>query len=263
MKTIPAYKFTALFNAIAPFRCGLSGILLAIFCMGLAWGATTASSPTTPHFPASRQLQYEVIGRSKGFPYRAQARLDWKNEGQRYQAQMTMTAFLLGSRVQTSTGQLLSTGLQPTHFVDQARQKREVIFDRRAQQATDVSKALTVTATADVQDKLSILLQLGWQLSRHSSATVASDSQWTWQVMGPHGVEEWVFEWRGIETIQLQNGTLDTWHLQRRGATPHEVSLQVWLAPELDWLPVRLVLQQATGDQVEQTLQMLPPHHPR
>ena len=80
--------------------------------------------------PASARLKYDVKGEVKGFPYHVNGDLLWVQDGKTYDARMEISHFLLGSRVQTSTGQLTSHGLEPTRFGDKVKSEVAAHFDR-------------------------------------------------------------------------------------------------------------------------------------
>ena len=70
--------------------------------------------------------------------------------------------------------------------------------------------------------------------------------------------EHWTFEVIGREALNLPAGTHQAWHVQRAIRDTEDTRLSVWLAPDLQHLPVRLVLRYPNGDQVEQLLRRRP-----
>jgi hypothetical protein len=90
---------------------------------------TQGLPPARP--PASARLEYNVSGQSRGMNYQATGTLDWQHDGVAYQAQMRVSAFMIGSRTQRSAGQLHATGLHPDRFTDISRRERETRFDER------------------------------------------------------------------------------------------------------------------------------------
>ncbi len=185
--------------------------------------------------------------------FSATAMLDWNHDGQNYQAMMEISAFLVGSRSQTSSGLLGPEGLKPERFVDRARRERETRFDHAAGLVRHGAGGTDLPMPAGTQDKLSVFLQLALRLGQLASQPEPGD-QWTVPVAATRAIENWTFDWRGTEELELPAGRLLTWHLQRKPQQAGEVGIELWLAPELGHLPVRLRLVQDNGDNIEQRL---------
>lgn len=214
--------------------------------------------PSTATLPSSTvRLTYTVSGSAKGFHFSANATLLWQPHGQRYTARTEMTAFLLGTRSQTSTGTLGPAGLRPERFVDKARQERAITFDRTQNLVRLEGTELTAPMPEQVQDKLSVMLQMSALLAALPNPPQPGDS-WTLPVAGSPGVENWVFRYEGSETLALPAGPLPTWRLQRSAERPNDPSTTLWFAPTLHHLPVRTLLEQNNGDRVDQQLSALP-----
>lgn len=199
------------------------------------------------------RLVYELRGQSKGLNYSADAVLDWRHDGRNYQAVMEVSAFLIGSRSQTSSGRLDSEGLVPERFVDRSRRERITQFDHEAGLVRNVPGGSVQAMPAGTQDRLSVFIQLAIQLSGLEQAPGPGDG-WTLPVAATRAIEDWTFDWLGSEELTLPAGRLQTWHLERHPQQPGDVRVEVWLAPELGHMPARLLLQQANGDNMDQSL---------
>src|SRR3990167_2845433 len=78
----------------------------------LATGAETgAPHPPAVRIPAPVRLGFDVTGQAKGFQYSARAELLWQHDGQQYQARQEISVLFLGSRSQTSLGEITPPGL--------------------------------------------------------------------------------------------------------------------------------------------------------
>ena len=115
--------------------------------------------------PPSAQLQFQAKGSAKGFQYSAKAQLTFKTDGQRYQAEQQVSAFLMGSRSQTSSGQITPYGLAPERFVDKARKERSAELDTAGSRIRYSDGDEPQAISAGVQDRLSIFLQLSSMVS--------------------------------------------------------------------------------------------------
>ena len=201
--------------------------------------------------PTSARLEYDVVGEVKGFPYSADSELLWKQDGQQYSAKLEIKVFLLGSRSQTSNGSIDGGGLEPTRFLDKARSELAAHFERDKGIIVFSSNAPSATLLAGAQDRLSVVLQLGALLAgaptRYPSGTTIA-----LQVVGPRDAEDWQFTVGETETLKLPGGSVTGVKLSRHPRSAYDQKLDLWLAPSMGYLPVRLRMSQDNGDYVDQ-----------
>ena len=199
------------------------------------------------------KLRYLVTGESKRLPYSASGELVWQHEGSRYSASLEIGAFLIGSRRQTSQGQLTSQGLQPERFGDKSRSEQAAHFEH------DKGKVIFSANTPDAallpgaQDRLSLLLQLGAMLAGEPQryppgATISV------QTVSAREADQWQFMVDEPESLSLPAGSMSAIKLTRNPRRQYDVKVELWLAPHLNHLPVRVKLTQANGDFVDQIL---------
>jgi hypothetical protein len=212
--------------------------------------------PTAFKAPGSALLKYSVQGKVKQFNYFASGELLWKNEGERYDARLEISAFLLGSRVQTSSGALGNEGLMPTRFGDKNRSELAAHFQRDKGLISFSANTPDVPLLKGAQDRLSIVLQL--------SALLAADPErfpvgtmLSFQTVSQREAEVWQFVVEKPETIELPFGNLATLKLNRKPRREFDQQIEIWFAPELGYLPARLRITNANGDQVDQLLRSL------
>lgn len=199
------------------------------------------------------ELKFNATGSVKRFHYSANASLQWQTDGKRYQARQEVSAFLIGSRAQTSTGRVDLNGLVPQRFGDKTRSERVAQFDATPNRV-DFSNGNTSPVTPGVQDRLSIFIQLASMFAaaperyppgtaiRVNTASATSTALWTFVVDGP-------------EKLDLPEGQRETIRLTRKQLSGDDQKAQLWLAPELNYLPVRIHLSQPDGDFVDLSLQ--------
>jgi hypothetical protein len=202
-------------------------------------------------------LMYEVTGRVKGINYNASGSLDWENQGDRYEAHMVVRALFVGSREQTSVGAVTSTGLVPERFGDKSRSERAAHFDHPNQRIRFSNNAPDAAWIAGGQDRLSVFMQLASLLQAQPEA-YPPGSIVSLQVAGPGDAEIWRFELGAEETLALPAGQLKARHIKRAPRKPFDTQTELWLAPQLNHLPVRIRITQHNGDHVEQALRYLP-----
>ncbi len=214
-----------------------------------------ASPPAPPiGLPASVRLRYLMGGESKGLVYHARAELLWQQNGARYDARMEVSAFLIGSRVQTSEGAIGPAGLEPERFADKARREQAAHFDRAGKRIVFSSNAPEVPLPPGAQDRLGVFLQLAAQLAgdplRYPRGTAISIP-----TVGARDLGEWTFVVGPEETLQLPIGPQAAIKLDRAPRKEYDTRVEVWFAPALGYLPVRMRITQASGDFIDQTLE--------
>ena len=206
--------------------------------------------------PPSAELRYDVKASRKGLSMGAQSTLSWANEGGSYRAKLEVKAFLAGSRTQTSMGRIdPALGLQPERFGDRNKQEQATHFDR-----TQPVPAIRFSNNAadealypQTQDRLSVLLQL--------AAMAAGDAKRFQQgrtisvhTANSRDADIWRFVVGPTETLELPVGNLSAMHLVRAPQQAYDNKVEVWLAPSMGHLPVRILWTQANGDVVDQRL---------
>lgn len=218
---------------------------------------TPNPAPALPQvtLPPDARLQYQVQGQARGLRYRAAGELRWQRSGDRYDLSMTLSAFLIGSRSQTSTGQTDDTGLLPERFSDRTRSERATHFDRATGRIRFSNNAPEAALLPGAQDRLSVFLQLGGLLQ---SGAYASGDVIALPVAGVGGSETWKFVVGETETLELPAGPMAARRLLREPADTYDSRVELWLAPELGHLPVRLRISQKSGDVADQQLSQRP-----
>jgi hypothetical protein len=219
------------------------------------------STPDTPSLtevtsfkaPASAVLSYKMQGQAKGLTYWANGELLWQQDGQRYDAKLEVSAFLIGTRTQTSTGTLGPEGLMPTRFGDKSRSELAAHFQRDKNIISFSANSPSVPLLKGAQDRLSVIIQLGALLAgdpaRYPTGTMLS-----FQTASQREAEVWQFSVEKEETLQLPYGTVVAVKLNRSPRREFDQRIEVWLAPEFGYLPVRLRVTNANGDWIDQTL---------
>jgi len=209
------------------------------------------------HLPTEGQLDYQVKGQHKGLNYNAGGQLTWRIEGERYEAQMTVKAFLLGSRVHTSVGHITPHGLAPERFGDRSRSEKAAHFDYEAKRIRYSRNSPDAVLQPGTQDQLSVSLQLSMLIHAQPSA-YAEGQELNLPVSNASYIEVWKFKIGPLTELELPAGTLTTRLLTRSPRREFDKTLQVWLAPALGYLPVRLRITEHNGDFVDQLLDTVP-----
>ncbi|PJI99414.1 uncharacterized protein DUF3108 [Acidovorax sp. 69] len=213
-------------------------------------GGTGRSPSTVPppvRIPAPTRLAFEVSGQAKKFAYSARAELLWQHDGNRYEARQEVSAFLVGSRTQSSTGQIAPQGLLPERFSDRARSEQAAHFDYAKGRVTFSANTPDAPMGPGTQDRLSIFIQLGAMLAADPDR-FALGTQVTLTTVSARSADRWTFTVEGSETLDLPVGPTPALKLQRLPRKDYDQKAELWVAPALGYLPVRIKLTQANGD---------------
>ena len=204
--------------------------------------------------PGSVRLKYTLTGEAKQQTYHAMGELLWLQDGKTYDARLEYSAFLIGSRTRTSTGQITGRGLEPTRFSDKWR-KRDLAahFERDKDRVSFSANTPAAPLLPDAQDQLSVLLQIASMVAG-DPARYGAGSTLTLPVIGPRDADTWAFTLHGEERLYLPLGETLTVKLTRNPRREFDQKVEAWLAPSLAYMPVRLRITQPNGDFVDQQL---------
>ena len=230
----------------------VQGSAIAITPPGMAEDVGSMQAPAV-HIPAPVRLGFDVSGQSKGFHYSARAELLWQHDGQQYQARQEISVLFLGSRAQTSVGEITPLGLQPLRFGDRSRSEQAAHFDFAQGRVSFSANTPAAAIAPGAQDRLSVFLQLSALLSA-APQRFAVGTRIGIPTVSARAADTWTFTVEAEETLELPIGTLRAVPLQRLPRRDYDQKAQVWLAPEFSYLPVRIRITQANGDFAELSL---------
>ena len=208
----------------------------------------SASAPPPPvRMPAPTRLAFDVSGQAKKFAYSARAELLWQHDGNRYEARQEISAFLVGTRMQRSVGTVTEQGLLPEKFSDKSRSEQAAHFDYAKGRVTFSANTPEAAAGPGVQDRLSLFIQLGAMLAADPGRFVPG-TQITLTTVSARSADRWTFTVEGPETLDLPAGSTPALKLLRLPRKDYDQKAELWVAPGLGYLPVRIKLAQANGD---------------
>jgi len=213
-------------------------------------------SSDTPklQLPGSVRLKYELSGQSRGLNYSANAQLSWHNESQRYEARLLISGLLiLTPRLSVSVGELGPQGVEPRRFSDKARSEQATHFQPERGRIVFSNNAPEVPWQTGVQDRLSLFFQLAGMLAGDPERYVAG-TQVRVPTAGSREVDTWTFTVTGTPTLVLPSGEQATVALRREARRAYDQTIEIWFAPNLGHLPVRMRITQGNGDVLDQKL---------
>lgn len=220
-----------------------------------------AQAPEVTHDPHAKPLYFNPASLSGStrliytlttnkFPLSLNAELLWRNLGDRYSARLHFSAFGR-TRMQTSQGRITATGLAPERFTDKYRSEVAAHFDEAQGKISFSANTPDAPLLAGAQDRLSVLIQLGALLASDPTH-LAPGSSISVQTVGPRNAELWLFTVMQTEALELPGGKVQGVKLERLPREPYDQKVEVWLSPQLAYLPVRIRITEANGDHVDQ-----------
>ncbi len=197
------------------------------------------------------RLNYKVEVRKGSLSVQADGLLHWRHDADSYEARLEVSAPLLPSRTQHSVGRVTPEGLAPQRFSDKGRSEEAAHFERDKGKVIFSSNRPDAPLLPGAQDRLSVLLQLSAMIAG-SPRKFPPGTYTTIQTAGTRDSEPWVFIVEGDEHLQLPGGNVATLKLIRNPRKEYDTKVELWLAPNMDYAPVRLRLTQPNGDSVDQ-----------
>lgn len=197
------------------------------------------------------RLRYQVAAQIRGIDLKATAELVWRHDGKDYEARLETVLPLVPPRVQQSSGQLTPEGLAPTRYAEKARNEEAAHFERDKGLLSFSNNQPSVTLQPGAQDRLSVMLQLGAIIGgapeRHGPGVTIDV-----QTAGTRDAEVWQFSVESQEELALPGGSQKAIKLVRTPRKPFDQTVELWLAPGMDYVPVRVRLTQPNGDRLDQ-----------
>lgn len=226
--------------------------------------ASASASVVAFEWPRSTRLSYRLSGHYRG-PVEGQARVQWLREGTRYQVHLDVgvgPAFApLVSRRMTSDGDIGPQGLQPRRYDEETKvalrdaRRLTMHFDG---QRVRLANGSEVPQPAGVQDTASQFVQLTWLFTTRPDLLQPGQSVPLMLAL-PRRVDDWVYDVVGTERLYTPAGEIDAVHVRpRRPARAGDLTAEMWVAPSLQYLPVRFIIRQDAETFVDLLLDRLP-----
>jgi hypothetical protein len=217
-----------------------------------AEAAPTAITAAPFEWPPSTRLTYTLAGNYRG-ELHGSARVQWVRLGSRYQVHLDVIvgpSFApLMARNMTSDGDLGDAGLVPRRYDEatklpfQSPRRVTMLF---TPESVTLANGSVREALPGVQDTASQFVHMTWLFTTQPQLLRAGNSI-SIALALPRRIDRWIYDVLGEERLHTPVGVLDTFHLKPRRVADRprgELSAEVWFAPTLQYLPVRIRIQQ-------------------
>jgi hypothetical protein len=235
----------------------------------VASAASAAASPASgPAFdwPVSTRIRYRLTGWYRG-EISGTAQVEWLRSGDRYQVHLDVDAGVVSRRM-SSEGRISAAGLLPQRYEEVTKvvlvnpRIRRMQFD---EQQVVLASGETVPhpgAPGDLQDTASQFIQMIYVFSTQPRL-LQPGGRMALQLALPHRVRPYVYEVGAQEWTEAPGGGwLETWPVRPRvapeAASGKDLSVEAWLAPRLQMLPVRIRIRQDAESFLDLRIDRLP-----
>ncbi|MCW7541778.1 DUF3108 domain-containing protein, partial [Aquabacterium sp. A7-Y] len=222
-----------------------------------------ASGPAF-EWPPSTRMSYSLTGNYRG-PVHGSAQVEWVRQDEHYQVHVEVKigpSFApLMSRRMSSDGLITPEGLAPMRYDEWtrfglSRRQARVLFES---DRVTLNSGRQVAALPGVQDSASQFVQLTQRFLRRPQLLQVGQAVEVPLAL-PRRQDRWYYDVIGEETLETPFGRIAAFHLKPRRELPGrgELSAEIWFAPSLMYLPVRIRIRQDAETFVDLMISKLP-----
>ncbi len=199
-------------------------------------------------WPGSKVLAYQLEINS--FPLPARAELRWRHDGAQYEASLALQSLISVTR--SSKGAITPQGLEPLRYGEKitARGETAVHFQRDKGIVSFSNNKPSAVLLAGMQDEVSVFFQVAAMLGGSPQHFVIG-TEIPLQTAESRAVRAMVFVVGKSEVVDLPGGRVPTIYLSHteppRFDGGRSSKGEIWAAPGLDYLPVRIRITEPSG----------------
>ncbi|MFC5472393.1 DUF3108 domain-containing protein [Paraherbaspirillum soli] len=211
--------------------------------------------------PPSAELSYAVEALQKGLTYHGSGKITWQTDGGSYVINGEAGALFITALDFKSEGEIDSFGVAPVIYTEKRFRKAatNTHFHRERNIISFSASTNSYPRTGGEQDRASIVWQLA-SIGRGDSEKFTAGAVIDVFVAGTRDAETWRIQVIGQEQITVGTGTIETWHVIRVPQPgSYEQRLDIWLAPDEQWYPIKLRFTETNGDFLDMSLSKLKP----
>lgn len=212
--------------------------------------AAQASHGVKFQVPPSGELEYDTFFNGAR---NAPGTIHWKSDGQHYEMIVSIPLPFVGTFSWTSRGHVDAFGLAPDQYIEKRGRKPAdfTVFNRKEKQIVFTRTPNSLALPDGAQDRFSMVMQLA-SLVRGDPDTYKPGVTREFYVADNDSGETWPITTIGDESVNTDHGYVTARHFMRLPRHDGDKRrIDVWLAPALGWLPVRLVQTEPNGTEVE------------
>lgn len=203
--------------------------------------------------PPPAELKYDVQALREGQKVYGSGKIRWQTDGNGYRVSGEAGVLFFTVLNFSSEGLLDADGVSPLLYTEKRFRKAatNTHFQRERDSISFSASTASYPRHGGEQDRASVIWQLAG-IGRGDSARFVPGAEIDLFVAGVRDAETWRIRVIGQESIALPAGETVAWHLVRvPRAGSYEQQLDIWLAPQRDWYPVRLRYTDSNGDYLD------------
>jgi hypothetical protein len=206
--------------------------------------------------PPSAELKYDVQKTSQNNqPMYGHGTISWQTDGRNYRIDGDAGVLFFTVLTFKSEGSVDDNGIAPELYSEKRFRKSEVDthFHRQRNTISFSSSTRSYARTGVEQDRASVI----WQLAGigRGGEKFAPGAEIDLIVAGTRDMDMWRMQIVGEEEITIGDDSTRAWHVTRIPRPgSHDQKLDIWLAPQQNWYPVRLRYTESNGDYLDMSL---------
>ncbi len=215
----------------------------------MAHNVTPVSGPARKplEWPPSTRLTYTLKGLYRNGPLYGKASVEWRRTGTHYQVQFDIHVSPFFDQHMFSDGQITDQGLSPEHYDETFELPLVAPKVRRIEFSADevtLANGTRVVKLPQTQDGASQFVQFVWMFSTRPDLLKAGNVVEIPLALNS-SLRRWHYQVQGAETLDFDFGQIDAVHLKPLLDGPrraNEYPFEIWTAPSLQYLPVRILV---------------------
>jgi hypothetical protein len=220
---------------------------------------TSAATPYKFSAPPSAELQYDVEAQRDNQAWHGTGSFRWDAAGTDYSVtaeasiRLIFKITVLNSR---SEGKLNDFGIAPVLYSEKPFRKSltNTHFQHDSHRITFSASEASYPYVGGEQDRASVLFQLAG-IGLANPEQFKPGAQLAIVVAGPRDAEPWQIQVLGEEEAELPSGKVRVWHVLRAPRPgSYDSRIDIWLAPDKNWYPVRIRYTYVNADYLDMSL---------
>lgn len=214
---------------------------------------------TKVNLPPPAQLNYTVLAARDGRKVEGRGTINWQPNGEQYSISGDAGIIFLTVLNYKSTGSVDLSGITPELYVEKRFGKSETNthFHRERKTISFSASTNSYPTSGGEQDRASVIWQIA-AMGRGDSDKFTPGLNFGMLIAGTRSAAVWRVVINGKQSVRLTNETVEAWHLTILPVEQsQELQFELWLAPEKEWYPVKLVYSDKKSGFLELVLNKL------
>jgi hypothetical protein len=212
-----------------------------------------AAPPYRFRMPPPVQLSYDVQALRDNNVVYGSGKIAWRADGERYQVDGEASVLFFTVLHFQSIGAIDAFGVAPELYSEKRFRRPETVtrFERDTNLIRFTASGASYPRAGGEQDRASIVWQLA-AIGLGDPGRYTPGATLELFVAGVRNMEPWVIQVIGLEQADTPAGSTEAWHVVRAPRPgSREQKLDIWLAPQHWWYPVRLRFTESNGEYLD------------